>query len=110
MGLFDFLKVTVVEKTATPKYTAILKVDGKQLAVANLGIESVTATGAGKLAVGQTVAFDLTLKDPKDNLALRGSGKVLSADKGQVRIGFGELSAAQRQSVAKFLARYMMAR
>lgn len=107
MGLFDFLKVSVVEKTTVPKYTAHLKIDGKNLSVSNLGVESVTVGGAGKLTVGQTVTFDLALKDPKQNLALRGSGKVLAAKKGEARIGLGDLSAEQRQSVARFLARYM---
>lgn len=108
MGLLDFLKVDVVEKKAVPNYTAHLVIDGKNMTVANLGTESVTVSGAGKLAVGQTVSFDISLKDPKEKLQFRASGPVLSCAKGEAKIGFTGLSQQQRLSVARFLARYMM--
>ncbi|WP_114394676.1 hypothetical protein [Oleisolibacter albus] len=109
MGLFDFLKHTVVEKVPVAKYTAIIRVDGKPFGVANLGMDSVTVSG-GKLKPGQSVAFDLVLKDPKENLALRGSGTVSSAGKDTAKISFDGLSQPQRQAVARFLARYIITR
>lgn len=110
MGMLDFLKVTVVEKVAVAKYTAHLLIDGKQLSVANLGVNSVTVSGKAKLAVGQKVSFDLALKDPKDNLRLKGSGTVASVGKDTAKINFDNLPDATKQTVARFLARYMINR
>jgi len=109
MGMLDFLKVTVVEKTVVPKYNAALLIDGKQFTVSNLGVGSVTVSG-GRFKVGQKVEFDLRLRDPKENLALRGAGMVSSVEKSEAKITFAGLSEAQRQAVARFLARYMITR
>ncbi|MQP67071.1 hypothetical protein GE253_17225 [Niveispirillum sp. SYP-B3756] len=109
MGMFDFLKVNVTEKVSVPNYTAHLHIDGKQLSVANLGISSVTVTGT-KLKVGQSVTFDLALKDPKQNLALKGTGTVATVDGKTAKINFTSLPDASKQAVARFLARYMINR
>ncbi|WP_154667435.1 hypothetical protein [Niveispirillum irakense] len=109
MGMFDFLKVTVVEKVSVPNYTAHLNIDGKELAIANLGVNSVTVTGA-KLKAGQNVSFDLALKDPKQNLKLRGSGTVASVDGKTAKINFTSLPDTGKKAVALFLARYAINR
>lgn len=109
MGVFDFLKVDVIEKVSVPKYTAHLNIDGKQLTVANLGVSSVTVSGA-KLKVGQSVTFDLSLKDPKQNLSLKGAGTVASIDKKTAKINFTSLPEESRKAVALFLARYAINR
>lgn len=110
MGMFDFLKVDVVEKVKVPKYTAHLNIDGKELTVADLGINSVTVAGA-KLKVGQTVTFDLNLKDPKQNLKLKGAGTVAAVDKKKgTRINFTSLPEDSKKAVALFLARLAITR
>lgn len=109
MGLFDFLKVTVVEKVSTPNYSAHVNIDGKDFTVANLGVSSVTVTG-GKLKVGQSVNFDLTLKDPKQNLRLKGAGTVATVDGKTAKINFTALPDASKQAVARFLARFAINR
>lgn len=110
MGLFDFLKVDVIEKVKVPKYTAHLNIDGKELTVANLGVSSVTVSGA-KLKVGQSVTFDLNLKDPKQNLRLKGAGTVASVDKkAGTKINFTSLPEESKKAVALFLARFAIAR
>lgn len=108
MGLFDFLKVTVTEKSTAPRYDAKVVIDGKQYAVANLGITSVTVTKASSLKKGQKVSFDLSLKDPKESLAFKGAGIVAEAG-GEAKITY-TLSEQNRMAVARFLARYMIAR
>jgi hypothetical protein len=110
MGMFDFLKVDVVEKVKVQKYTAHLNIDGKELTVANLGVNSVTVSGA-KLKVGQSVTFDLNLKDPKQNLKLKGAGTVASVDKKTgTKINFTSLPEESKKAVALFLARFAIAR
>ncbi|MFC7333480.1 hypothetical protein [Rhodocista pekingensis] len=110
MGVFDFLKVTVVEKTVVASYKAALTVDGKPLPVANLGMDSVTAGAPGKLKQGQRVTFALALTDPKESLSIRGTGVVASVDKAQAKIQFQGLPDQTRQQVARFLARYLINR
>lgn len=109
MGMFDFLKVDVVEKVRVPNYTAHLKIDGKALTIANLGLNSVTVAGA-KLKVGQAVTFDLDLKDPKQKLTLKAAGTVAAVEKAGTRINFTNMPEASRKAVALFLARYAIAR
>lgn len=110
MGVFDFLKVTVVEKTTVASYTANLTVDGTAMPVANLGMNSVTSGAPGKLKQGQRVSFALALKDPKESLSIRGTGVVASVDRTQAKIQFTDLPEQQRQQVARFLARYLINR
>jgi len=110
MGLFDFLKVTVTEKVAVPNYTAHLVVDGKSMSVANLGVNVVTVSGGKGLKMGQQVSFDLVLKDPKENLTLRGSGAVVGTGKDTAKISLSGLAPERRQHVARFLARYAINR
>lgn len=105
MGIFDFLKVNVVDDKPRP-YDAQLKVNGKSYRVENLGIESVTFGKAPEFKKGQKVKFDLALKDPKETLAFQGSGTVIESGS-QTKIGYA-LSGQHKGSVARFLARYMM--
>ncbi len=108
MGMFDFLKVTVTEKSTAPRYDAKVVIDGKQYAVANLGISSVTVSKGSAFKKGQKVNFDISLKDPKESLAFKGSG-VVAESGGEAKIAYN-LSEQNRMAVARFLARYMISR
>lgn len=108
MGLFDFLKVTVAEKPKGLRYDAKVTIDGKAYSVANLGVSSVTVAKAAGLKKGQKVNFDLSLKDPKESLAFQGAGVVAEAG-AEAKISYN-LSEQNRMAVARFLARYMIAR
>lgn len=110
MGLFDFLKKDVLEKRIVPKYTANLSIDGREMAVANLGVASVTVAKGRGLKRGQKVAFSLALQDPKETLRLTGAGTVSSSDKSGTKIDFMGLPEDKRMQVARFLARYVINR
>jgi hypothetical protein len=109
MALFDFLKVTVKEKPKA-KFTATAVIAGKSHSVSNLGVQSFTAADAGKHKQGEKVGFELTMKDPKETVSIKGSGAVVAVVKGEAKISLADLTEANRQQVARFLARTMMTR
>jgi hypothetical protein len=106
MGLFDFLMSESTEKASPQKYAARVSIDGKMFPVTTLGIGSVIIGAGGDFRTGQKVVFDLSLKDPKENLALKGNGVVATVDKSQTKITY-VLPEQQKLAVARFLARYM---
>jgi hypothetical protein len=104
MGMLDFLKVTVTEKVPNSKYSAFMTIAGKQSLVSNLGVSAATVSGM-KLKAGQNVSFDMTLKEPKENFAFKGTGVVASVSKDEAKISMSGLSESNKQILARFLAR-----
>ena len=107
MAMFDFLKVAVEKPKPEAKFTATVQIAGTMHPVNNLGPQSFTA---GKYRQGQTISFDLIMKDPKGTVSVKGTGSVAAVEKGEAKVSLANLPEPSRQQVARFLARTMLSR
>ena len=86
MAMFDFLKVAVEKPKPEAKFTATVQIAGTMHPVNNLGPQSFTAANAGKYRQGQTISFDLIMKDPKGTVSVKGTGSVAAVEKGEAKV------------------------
>lgn len=110
MAMFDFLKVAVEKPKPESKFTATVQIAGTMHPVNNLGPQSFTAANASKYKQGQTISFDLIMKDPKSTVSVQGTGSVSAVEKGEAKVSLANLPEPSRQQVARFLARTMLNR
>lgn len=107
MGLLDFLKKDVTEKTKVPALDASVTIDGRTYPLGSLAATSFTAVGGAKLGQGSKVKMTVTLKDAKEQLVFASHGLVSGIQGKDAKISFVDLPDARRLQVAGFLTRYV---
>jgi len=106
MALFDFLKVDVARKPGT---LGSVKIDGKSYDIANMGVTTFTAVGA-KFEAGKKVKLQVTFKDAKEHFTFAGEGSVTGMAKDGAKIQYLNLPEAQKQAIARVLARSVISK